>query len=280
MNVIQPRVLVLRSPGTNCDEETAWAFELAGAKPERLHVGALLRRERMLEEFDILVFPGGFSYGDDLGSGAVLANRLRSRLEDDLGVFVASGRLVIGICNGFQVLVRLGLLPGWPGEKAVSLVENESNQFEDRWVTLRVESAQCPFLNGPRGKNGWILRLPIAHKEGRFLVRDPESLERLRSEGQIALRYVDESSLESGWAMQFPRNPNGSIEGIAGITNPRGNVLGLMPHPERHLRALHDPQWTRTAARRGLPGDEERSGDGFVLFENAVAYARASFASR
>ncbi len=277
LSSIQPKVLVLRSAGTNCDEETARAFELAGAKPERLHVGALLRGERQLDEFDALAFPGGFSYGDDLGSGTVLANRLRCRLEDSLGAFVASGRLVIGICNGFQVLVRLGLLPGWPGEKAVSLVENESSKFEDRWVTLRADSERCPFLSGPRSPKGWTFRLPVAHKEGRFLVRDPETLERLRAQGQIALRYVDAGSPAHGspagsWAVKHPRNPNGSIEGIAGITNPEGNVLGLMPHPERHIRALHDPQWTRRASASGLPADEERAGDGFAFFQNAVAY--------
>lgn len=270
----RPRVLVLRSPGTNCDEETARAFELAGAEPVRIHVGALLRRERSLEEFDALVFPGGFSHGDDLGSGTVLASRLRSRLEGDLADFVASGRLVLGICNGFQVLVRLGLLPGWPGEKVVSLVENESNRFEDRWVRLRVDAASCPFLNGPRGGTGWRLRLPVAHKEGRFLTRDAEVLERLKAQGQVALRYVDDASGADGWARSHPANPNGAVEGIAGITNPAGNVLGLMPHPERHLRTLNDPLWTRRAASTPLPDDEERAGDGFVFFSNAVAYLR------
>ncbi len=278
------RVLVLRSAGTNCDEETARAFELAGAVPERVHVGALLRRERRLDEFDILAFPGGFSYGDDLGSGTVLANRIRAHLAGDLDAFVESGRLVIGICNGFQVLVRLGLLPGWEGvaslardprsgeRKALSLVENASGKFEDRWVRLRVDSDSAAFL---AGRKGWTLRLPVAHKEGRFIVADPQALARLKDAGQVALTYIDPASEARGFATGYPQNPNGSAEGIAGITNPRGNVLGLMPHPERHLRALNDPRWTRRAVQKGLPPDEERSGDGYVFFENAVRYAQA-----
>ncbi|HZN56967.1 MAG TPA: phosphoribosylformylglycinamidine synthase I [Planctomycetota bacterium] len=277
----RPRVLVLRSAGTNCDEETAHAFQLAGATTERIHVGSLLRGERRLAEFDILAFPGGFSYGDDLGSGTVLANRLRSRLDDDLHAYVAAGKLVIGICNGFQVLVRLGLLPGWDdaggssgdAEKMASLVENSSARFEARWVRLRVDTDTCPFLSGERSGRGWTFRLPVAHKEGRFLVKDAATLERLQSGGQIALRYVDDASGATGFATAYPANPNGSTAGIAGITNPAGNVLGLMPHPERHLRRLNDPQWTRRAVREGLPPDEEVSGAGFAFFENAVRHA-------
>jgi phosphoribosylformylglycinamidine synthase I len=273
------RVLVLRSPGTNCDEETAHAFELAGARAERLHVGALLRRERRLEEFHILALPGGFSFGDDLGAGTVLANRLRTYLEEDLAEFVDSGRLVIGICNGFQVLVRLGLLPGWKGEKAVSLVENASGKFEDRWVRLRVDSEVCPFLlrrHGvpERGGKGFTFRIPVAHREGRFLVRDPEVLARLVAGRQVALTYV-EGEGATGPAEAYPQNPNGSVEGIAGITNPAGNVLGLMPHPERHVRLFQDPLWTRRASREDLPPDEERAGAGFFFFENAVKHAAA-----
>ncbi|HVR73800.1 MAG TPA: phosphoribosylformylglycinamidine synthase I [Planctomycetota bacterium] len=277
------RALVLRSAGTNCDEETAHAFELAGAEVERLHVGVFLRGERRLDEFDVLAFPGGFSYGDDLGAGTVLANRLRARLADDLAAFVASGRLVIGICNGFQVLVRLGLLPGWEGEKAVSLIENGSGKFEDRWVTLRVDSPACPFLarvEGARmGGEGWTLRLPVAHREGRFFARDPEVLARLEEGGQVALRYIEPGSAAGSFAEAHPANPSGSIRGIAGITNPAGNVLGLMPHPERHVRALHDPGWTRRAVLHGLPENEERAGDGFVFFRNAVEYSRAASTS-
>ncbi len=270
----EARVLVLRSAGTNCDEETAHAFRLAGGTPELLHVGALLRKERRLDEFDALAFPGGFSYGDDLGAGTVLANRLRARLADDLEAFVDSGRLVIGICNGFQVLVRLGLLPGWPGEKVASLIENTSGKFEDRWVTLRVETDTCPFLRGGEPlTRGGLLRLPVAHREGRFVVRNPGVLERLRAGGQIALTYVrgPEDPRPTG---KFPYNPNGSVEGIAGIANERGNVLGLMPHPERHVQALQEPTWTRRQA--GRSPEAVLPGDGLGFFVNAVRHLTAA----
>lgn len=275
------RALVLRSAGTNCDEETAYAFRLAGAIAERVHVGALLRRERRLDEFDILALPGGFSYGDDLGAGTVLANRLRAHLRSDLEEFVGSGRLVLGICNGFQVLVRLGLLPGWPGEKAVSLVENACGKFVDRWVTLRVETDISPFLRGRAGGGseslpalgpGATFRLPVAHREGRFVVRDREALERLRAQRQIALSYVRSPS-DREPAREEPFNPNGSVEGIAGIVNESGNVLGLMPHPERHVHRVQGPAWTRDPAVSGT--SQVFLGEGFALFAAAVEHARA-----
>ncbi len=265
------RVLVLRAAGTNCDVETAYAFRLAGATTEILHAGALLRGERGLSEFDALAIAGGFSYGDDLGAGVVLANQLRTRLRDDLAEFVAAGKLVIGICNGFQVLVRLGLLPGWDDEeRSVSLVVNASGKYEDRWVRLRTEGEGCPFLSSAELPAPPVLRLPVAHKEGRFAVRDAAVLERLRAGGQIALVYCDESGEPTDL---YPANPNGSASAIAGITNPAGNVFGLMPHPERFLRFLNDPQWTRRAfARGGVPDDEARAGDGYPLFARAVAH--------
>jgi len=264
-----PRVLVLRTAGVNCDEETAHAFRLAGGNVETVHVGAFLRGERSFDEFHVLAFPGGFSYGDDLGAGTVLANQLRSHLSDELRAFVDSGRLVLGICNGFQVLVRLGLLPGWDGEPAVALVENHSAKFEDRWVQLAVETERCPFLVSQAGQ---VVRFPVAHKEGRFVVRDAEVLARLEGEGQIVLRYTGASGDAGG--VSYPANPNGSVADIAGISNPQGNVLGLMPHPERHLRRVHDPQWTRRVLEEGFPQDEERAGDGYTLFANALEYAR------
>ena len=277
------RVLVLRTAGTNCDYETAHAFELAGAQTERLHVRALLEGVRKLDEYHILALPGGFSYGDDLGAGTVLANQLGTRLQDPLARFVDSGRQVLGICNGFQVLVRLGLLPGTGDEKAVSLVEHTSGRFEDRWVRLRVDTDRSAVL-----EQGDLIEMPVAHKEGRLVVSSPEVLEKLRDQGQIALRYVslpngesgdEASSSAEGQDPGYPANPNGSIESIAGLQNPAGNVLGMMPHPERHLRALHHPQWTRRRALGELSvsaeGGDWRQGDGFRIFARMVEKARS-----
>src|SRR5690606_8970826 len=189
------KVVVLRTAGTNCDEETAWAFRLAGAEVETVHVSRFVARERRLEEFDILVLPGGFSYGDDLGAGTVLAGRLRRRLASDIARFVDTGRLVLWICNGFQVLVRLGILPGEDQHgKTASLIENTSGKFEDRWVRLRVERTTSPFLSFAAKEGGiarpFIVRVPVAHREGRFVVRDPDVLDALRHRGQIALTYA------------------------------------------------------------------------------------------
>lgn len=273
------RVLVLRAAGTNCDEETAFAFRCAGATVESLHVGTLLRGERQLDEFSILVIPGGFSYGDDLGAGTVLANQIACHLRESIARFVSAGRLVLGICNGFQVLVRLGLVPGWDDDaKSVSLVANASGRFEDRWIDLRIDSEVCPFLVGPdapaQSGSPQLIRLPVAHAEGRFVVRDPDVLSRLREQGQVALTYVSPGARE-GFADTYPANPNGSVQGIAGITNRQGNVLGLMPHPERFLRLLHDPSWTRRVRAGGLPEGERSAGDGFRFFERAVRYCRS-----
>lgn len=234
------RAMVLTAPGVNCDRETLHACRMAGAGAEAVHLNALLDGRRTIGEYDLLVLAGGFSYGDHLGAGAMLATVLRHRFMDDLEGFVAGGRPVLGICNGFQVLSRLGLLGG------VSLAPNVSGEFVCRWVRLRVEPSPCIFLQGLD-----LLDLPVAHGEGR-IVADKDTLQSL--DDLSPLRYVD--------------NPNGSAHDIAGLCNPRGNVFGLMPHPERATRALHHPHWQR---------GERNSGSepaGLQIFRNAVVYAR------
>jgi phosphoribosylformylglycinamidine synthase I len=248
-------VLILRTAGTNCDEETQYAFEKAGARAERVHVNRLRERPAEFSKYRILALPGGFSYGDDLGAGKVLAVELAHFLGDAIRDFIDRGGLVIGICNGFQVLVKAGLLPG--GDVRATLAGNASGRFEARWVHLEVTTDRTPFLH-----KGDRLLLPCAHGEGRFLPESAAALERLEGRGQVALRYVD----ERGRPGPYPVNPNGSAGDVAGLCDLTGRVFGLMPHPERHVEFYHHPRWTREG--RG-PGDE---GDGLRVFRNAVAY--------
>ncbi|MBM4000829.1 MAG: phosphoribosylformylglycinamidine synthase I [Planctomycetes bacterium] len=257
-----PRVLILRAPGTNCDRETAHAFAVAGGQPESMHVRALVERPEWLRTFQILCIPGGFSYGDDLAAGRVLAVKFRRRLREFLAEFREAGKLILGICNGFQVLIKADLLlaPDARGPLA-TLTWNASGRYLDRWVRVRVESTTCVFLAGIDR-----MELPIAHAEGRFVPRDAAVLEGLRAEGRLALRYDSESSRShvNEDVLPFPDNPNGSIANVAGICDATGRVFGLMPHPERHLDPTHHPRWTREPR-----GDE---GDGMAVFRNAVRY--------
>jgi len=255
----KPSVLVLRAAGTNCDYETAFAFERSGARVESIHINRLIEAPRRLLEFHILAVPGGFTYGDDIAAGQVLANEMRFKLGDALEEFLAGDRLAIGICNGFQVFTKAGILPGpfrKKAERTASLCVNDSNRFEDRWTYLRCETDRCVFA-----KKGELLYLPVAHGEGKF-VAEPETLARLNAEGRVVFRYTDPEGRLAG----YPWNPNGSLENIAGICDPTGRVLGLMPHPERHFLHHQHPYWTR------LP--ERTKGDGAVIFERAVAYFR------
>lgn len=248
----QPRVLILRAPGTNCDEETAYAWSRAGAAPETRHVGQVLGHPETLADFAIVTIPGGFSYGDDLGAGRILATRLGA-LGEALAQFRDRGGLILGICNGFQVLVRAGLLPG-DGYGPVTLTRNDSGQFEARWVRLGPVPGRCVFLVDDEP-----IEVPVAHGEGKFLTARPEDLERLEAGGQVAVRYLDADGRPT---QESPANPNGSPGAVAGICDTTGRVFGLMPHPERHIDGLHHPRWTR----EGLKPE----GDGLRVFRNAL----------
>lgn len=263
-----PRVCVLRAPGTNCDHETAFAFEQKGAVADRLHLFRLLEQPELLQNYQILCIPGGFSYGDDVGSGVVFAKQLQHHLADVLGNFLQRDTLVLGICNGFQVLLKSGILPGGAAglaqaaknEAEATLTWNENGRYTDLWVTLKVASSKNVFLQGIE-----TLPCPIAHGEGRLVVRDPAIIETWTQNGQLALQYVDPArSVASNEILAYPHNPNGSVANIAGLGDETGRVLGLMPHPERFLFATQHPQWTRL----GLSGE----GDGFKVFQNAVEY--------
>jgi phosphoribosylformylglycinamidine synthase len=264
------KTLVLTGFGLNCDVETAHAFGLAGAAPHRVHINALIEGAVRLEDFQILAFIGGFSWGDDHGAGVIQAVRLKTRLGEDLVRFVERGRLVIGICNGFQTLVNLGLLPGFDGDyasRSVALLANRCGNFRDQWVNLQVNPrSPCVFTRGIPAAE-----LPVRHGEGRFYAA-PETLERLEAAGQVALRYA----LADGSPAQgaFPHNPNGSLGDIAGICDASGRVFGLMPHPEAFNDWTNHPDWTRRreeAARRGGAFGEGPT-VGIRILANAVHY--------
>lgn len=251
-----PRVLVLRAPGANCDQETQFAFEQAGAAVERLHINRLRESPALMHHYQMLVVPGGFTYGDDIAAGKILANQLTVFLGDQLHIFRAKEKLVLGICNGFQTLLKAGLIvpPDDDGPLA-TLAHNTSGKFEDRWIHLQANPGKCVFLKGYNN-----LLLPVAHGEGNFVVREPWQLKGLEQAGQVVLRYVS----ATGGEPAYPENPNGSMGHVAGVCDASGHVLGLMPHPERHVLPTHHPQWTR----HGLASE----GDGLRLFRNAVEY--------
>ena len=254
-----PGTLVLTGFGINCDYETQYAFFTAGSNARMVHVNDLIERPEILSEFQILALPGGFSFGDDIASGKVLANKLRYRLGESLVSFLESDKLLIGICNGFQVLVRLGLLPDGHhgmGCQRVSLTYNDSGKFEDRWVNLKVENRiDCIFTRGVDR-----LELPVRHGEGKFMFDSAETLEQIERSGQVVLRY----STPDGGSCVYPDNPNGSVNDIAGICDPSGRIFGLMPHPEAFMHRTQHPRWTR----QKLP----EQGQGMAIFRNAVAY--------
>jgi phosphoribosylformylglycinamidine synthase len=270
---MRPKALLLHAPGTNRDLEAAQALELAGAQPEIVPLNELRARGGRWADYGLLVLPGGFSYADALGAGKLLALDLNAYFADEVRAFVQTGKPVIGICNGFQALVKSGLLPALESKVAApapnlqspisntqceaTLTFNASGHFECRWITLRPKSRTCVWTRGLVEP----IDCPVAHGEGNFMVADPSVIATLQLRDQIALTYIrPDGSPANG---EYPHNPNGSIADIAGICNPQGNVLGLMPHPEDHIVLYQHPRW-----RRG-----ERGGLGLRLFENGVRYA-------
>jgi len=255
-----PKAIVLRSAGSNCDRETEFALQQAGFDAERVHVFRLMERPGLLKDCQFLVIPGGFSYGDDVAAGKILANQLIHRLAEPLNEFISADKLALGVCNGFQVMIKCGLLP-WGrieptcAHRDATLAWNDSGRFEDLWVYLRADSDKCVFLQG-----GDVLTLPIAHGEGKFIPASDSVLKSLRAGNQLALRYVDSAGRP---ACGYPANPNGSVDDIAGVCDPSGRILGLMPHPERFVDQTHHPQWTRNPVCKV---------DGRDLFKRARAY--------
>ncbi|MFH1359495.1 MAG: phosphoribosylformylglycinamidine synthase I [Candidatus Omnitrophota bacterium] len=261
------KVVVLRTAGTNCDQETVFAFQSVGADVDLVHINKFFKGEKRLKDYQILALPGGFTYGDDIAAGRILANELRLKLGDDLRAFIQEGKLIIGICNGFQVMVKAGLLPGtMNGQRnsgrdfaqRATLMINDSGKFEDRWVHLK-PAGHCVWTEGMEEP----VSFPVAHGEGKFVCQDAKTLKSLKDDGQVIFRYCD----PLGGDPVYPENPNGSVDHIAGITDSTGRVFGLMPHPERHFLSTQHPAWTRLKKKT-------RFGDGARIFHNGVDYVK------
>jgi phosphoribosylformylglycinamidine synthase len=270
---VKPTVLIITGDGLNCERETAWAFTLAGAECALVHIGDILSRAKNLADYDVLAFIGGFSNGDHLGAGTVQASRFRHSLKRDLQRFIEQGKPVIGICNGFQTLVKMGVLPGEsPGRRAdaaawrrnATITANDSGKFEDRWVHLAVNpESPCIWTRGVKQ-----LFLPVRHGEGKFYMAEPGLLDSLESNNRVAARYATPEGVPT---QEYPENPNGSQRAIAGVCDGSGLIFGLMPHPEGYISPYNHPSWTRdTALGRPLPAE----GQGLAIFRNALSYLR------
>jgi len=248
---MKPKALIIRTAGINCDKESEFAFTAAGAKTDLQHIN-YVKEKSNLSNYQIICIPGGFSYGDDLGAGKIFSLEFLCWLKEQLKAFIEKGGLILGICNGFQVLVKTGILPDLDFQQKVTLTVNDSGRFEDRWVYLKVAQKSVWLKGLPE-----LINLPVAHGEGKFYA-ESSILDRIERDARVALRYVDSSANPAG----YPFNPNGSISDIAGITDESGRVLGLMPHPERSMFGHHSPFWKEKEA---IPFGER-------FFKNAVDY--------
>ncbi len=254
------RALILFTAGTNCDEETVFALNRANARADKIHINYLKDNKNLLDNYSLLVLPGGFTYGDYIGAGKIFANELITRLKEGILSFIEKERPILGICNGFQILVKAGLLPAFSSyfeKPSVTLDYNDSLRFECRWVYLKTNpKSPCIFTKGIPP----LITLPIAHAEGKFVPRSKETLRRLKVSNQIVFTYVNEKGEEA----YYPYNPNGSVGNIAGICDPKGLIFGLMPHPERFVI----PEQRPSSLPHSFPY-------GFLIFKNAVEYAKS-----
>jgi phosphoribosylformylglycinamidine synthase subunit PurQ / glutaminase len=260
------KALVVAGYGLNCEEDTKYAFDIAGGESDIVHVNDLIENPNRLNEYSILAFPGGFSYGDDTGSGNAFAYKVKNHLWEDVEKFVTADKLVIGICNGFQILANLGLVPALNkkyGDRQIALLHNDSARYTDRWVDLKITSSSPWF------KDIKALMVPIAHGEGKFFA-DEKTLSEIKKKKLIAARYIKGEICSY---QNLPSNPNGSLDDIAAITDETGRVLGLMPHPERAVAFTHLPHWQlikEQCLRENKPLPTE--GPGLQVFKNAVSY--------
>ncbi len=249
----KPKVIIMSGYGLNCEEETKFAFESVGGVAEIVHINDLIAKPKMLSEFQILAFPGGFSYGDDTGSGKAYANKMKNHLSKELEEFLSRDTLMIGICNGFQILTSLGILPG-------ALTYNKNGKYIDRWVDLKVDG-KSPWLSGIKN-----ISLPIAHGEGRYII-DAKKYKEMLKKKEIAFTYTKGDICKY---QNLEKNPNGAMYDIAGVLGYNGRVLGMMPHPERAMFFHHSPLWQN----KKINGEKREEGDGILLFKNAINYFR------
>ncbi len=265
----RPRAIVLTGYGINSDDETAFAFSRAGADTDIVHINDLIENRALLDRYQIFTFPGGFAYGDDTGSGKALANRIKNNLMDEVRRFTSRDTLILGICNGFQVMINIGIIPaldGFTGEAEAALEHNNTFRYQCRWVDLAVEAASpSVFTRGIQR-----LHIPVSHGEGNFFA-GADMLQRIEKSGLVTMRYIKpEGVLAEG---EFPYNPNGSMNDIASICDKTGRIMGMMPHPERGMFFTQRDDWTNIReqlVREGRDMPEET--DGFVIFKNAVEY--------
>ena len=273
------RALILTGYGLNCDYETDHSLRLAGADTHKIHINDLIQSASTgsgptLDHYHILVFGGGFSWADDHGAGVVLASKLKFNMGEQIEQFIGDGKLIIGICNGFQSIVNLGLLPGFEGqyrERRVALTYNDSGNFIDTWVNLKIDpGSPCVFTRGISR-----IELPVRHGEGKFYASEGD-IDRLFDKKQVVMQYAHENGDEAGG--EWPANPNGSIKDIAGICDPSGRIFGLMPHPEAYHHYTNHPDWTREKEYRARRGEklEDEEGHGIRIFRNAVDYLRGA----
>ena len=265
--MVKPKVLVFSGYGLNCEEETKVAFEISGADADIVHLNDIIDGKVKLDSYQILAFPGGFSYGDDTGSGNAYANRVRNHIWEDLQNFIKKDKLVIGLCNGFQILVNLGLLPALDkkyGKREAALLHNDNARYTNRWVDLKVMGMKTPWLKGIKS-----FPTPIAHGEGKF-VAEKEVLEKLKKNGQIVLKYFKGEICEF---QNLEPNPNGSIEDIAGIVDETGKIFGMMPHPERGMLFTQLPNWTNLREKLKREGKPlPYLAPGIKIYQNGVDY--------
>jgi phosphoribosylformylglycinamidine synthase len=265
--MMKPKVLVPTGYGLNCEEETCYSYNSLGAEARKIHINDLLDNPKTIEDYHILALVGGFSDGDHLAAGRIHANRLRFRLEEPLREFIEDGKLVIGVCNGFQAMVKAGILPAIDSDyrtQTVTLTYNDSGKFEDRWVHIGVNpKSRCVWTKGIER-----LYLPIRHGEGKIRAIDTRTLERLESNNQNVLFYADPRTGRP--TSEYPYNPNGSAKAIAGICDPTGRVFGMMPHWEAYRSPYNHPNWTRLEGNGGLP----KEGMGLQVARNAIRYVQ------